>query len=155
MLWHNSIFLSVLTIVDILLTIVTFFWCIYLIDAIKRKSACYKSNLRCQQGQVDSRNPSLAYIEKTDLVKYQFLFYLNITEWLGYTLATIISYISTADSYHHPKHTNDTNTTHTAFPLVHLPLLDNGIQTIRTGYRMPHMTHSCKHNHSNQCQVFD
>ena len=99
--------------------------CIYLIDAIKRKSACYKSNLRCQQGQVDSRNPSLAYIAKTELVKYQFLFCLNVVEWLGYTSTTIIYSISTVENYHHPEYTNHTNTTHIAIPLLLLPLLGN------------------------------
>ena len=111
--------------VDILLTIVTFFWCIYLIDAIKRKSACYKSNLRCQQGQVNLRNPSLAYIAKTDLVKYQFLFCINIVEWLGYTLATIFAFINSVKYYLHQKYTNHTNTTDVALPLLHLPLFGN------------------------------
>ena len=120
-----SIFMSVVIFVGILLTIVTFFWCIYLIDAIKRKSACYKSNLRCQQGQVDSRNPSLAYIAKTELVKYQFLFCINIVEWLGYTFATIFACINGVKYYHQHKYTNHTNTTDVVLPLLHLPLFGN------------------------------
>ena len=118
-----SILMSVVIFVCVLLTIVTFFWCIYLIDAIKRKSACYKSNLRCQQGQVNLRNPSLAYIAKTELVKYQFLFCINIVEWLGYTFATIFACINGVKYYHQHKYTNHTNTTGVVLP--HLPLLDN------------------------------
>ena len=119
------VLLLIITFVDILLTIVTFFWCIYLIDAIKRKYACYRSNLGCIQGEDDFRNQSLAYMAKTELVKFGFLFCINIVEWLGYTYATIFTLINTAIYYHHQNHTNRTNSTHITLTLVDLPYLQN------------------------------
>ena len=118
------VFILIITFVDILLTIVTFFWCIYLIDAIKRKYACYRSNLRCQQGEDDFHNQSLAYIAKTELVKYGFLFCINIVEWLGFTFATIIALINNANYYHHQNLINHTNSSHIALPLD-LPIFGN------------------------------
>ena len=119
------VYILIITFIDILLTIVSFFWCIYLIDAIKRKYACYRSSLRCLQGQDNLHYQSLAYIAKTELVKFGFLFCINIVEWLGCTLATIFTLINTAIYYQHQNHTNRTNNTHIASPLVDLPYLQN------------------------------
>ena len=119
------VFILIITFVDILLTIVCLFWCIFLIDAIKRKYACYRSNLRCQQGEDDFHNQSLAYIAKTELVKYGFLFCIHIVEWLGFTFATIFTLVNTANYYHYQNLANHTNSTHKSLPLVDLPFLNN------------------------------
>ena len=116
------VFILIIPFVEILLTIVTFFWCIYLIDAIKRKYACYRSNLRCQQGEDDFHNQSLAYIAKTELVKYGFLFCINIVEWLGLTFATIFALVNTANYCYYQNLSNHTNSSHIALLLVDLPL---------------------------------
>lgn len=116
--------------VEIVLTVVSFFWCIYLIDGISRKSACYKSNLRNQQGQIDFHSQSLVYNAKTELVKYGFLLCINTVEWVGFTFATILSIMNTVNViyYYNQKlsnHTTTTNTTHLALSLEYIPLLDN------------------------------
>ena len=71
----------------LLLTVVSCFWSVYLLDAIQRKWKVYKHALRCiQQGGDDSLQQMLAYDSKTEFVKFVFLFFMNLVEWLAFLL---------------------------------------------------------------------
>ena len=72
-----------------LYTVVFCFWFIYLVDAMKRKRSFYKATLRCVEGESDPHEQMLAYNAKTELVKFVFLFCLNLVEWVGITFAYI------------------------------------------------------------------
>ena len=82
-------------IVHSLYTFVFCFWFIYLVDAMKRKRSFYKATLRCVEGESDPHEQMLAYNSKTELVKFVYLFCLNLVEWIGLTFAYIalISYL--------------------------------------------------------------
>ena len=72
----------------LLYTIVFWFWFIYLVDAMKRKRGFYKTALRCIEVESDTQQQMLAYNAKTELVKYVYLFCLNLVDWAGLTTAS-------------------------------------------------------------------
>ena len=73
-----------LSLIPLFLTVLFCFWSVYLLDAIQRKWKVYKHALRCiQQGGDDSLQQMLAYDSKTEFVKFVFLFFMNLVEWLG------------------------------------------------------------------------
>ena len=71
-------------------TVVFWFWFIYLVDAMKRKRSFYKATLRCVEGESNPHQQMLAYNAKTELVKFAFLFCLNLADWVGLTAAAIL-----------------------------------------------------------------
>ena len=88
-LWLDCLLLTLEIIAYILYAVVSCFWFIYLIDDIKQKRSFYKSALRCIQGESDTHQQMLAYNAKTQLVKFVYLFFLNLVEWLGWNLASV------------------------------------------------------------------
>ena len=72
-IWLNFTLLALGIIIYIMCTVVSCFWSIYLIDAIKRKRSFYKSALRCVEGESDKHQQMLAYNAKTELVKFVYL----------------------------------------------------------------------------------
>ena len=91
-MWNLRLLLAMLAtgiIVYFFYTIVFCFWFIYLVDAMKRKRSFYKATLRCVEGESDPHEQMLAYNAKTELVKFVFLFCLNLVEWIGLTFAYI------------------------------------------------------------------
>ena len=103
--WIQFVFFIISMIIYFCFTVVFCFWCVYLIDAIKRKRIFYK--MRNLESDTDSHQQLLAYNAKTELVKYWFLFFMNIIEWLGCTF-TIISYVLfIVQQYHIETHKND------------------------------------------------
>ena len=87
-----------------LYTVVFCFWFIYLVDAMKRKRSFYKATLRCVEGESDPHEQMLAYNARTQLVKFVFLFCLNLIEWIGFTLSVIscISYFASKNQQKFP-----------------------------------------------------
>ena len=83
--WIESAILATGAVVYILYTIVFWFWFIYLIDATKRKRGYYKTTLRCIEVESDPHLQMLAYNAKTELVKFVYLFCLNLVDWAGIT----------------------------------------------------------------------
>ena len=75
----------------ILNTIVFWFWLIYLVDAMKRKRGYYKTTLRCIEVESDPHLLMLAYNAKTELVKFVYLFCLNLIDWAGITNLLLLS----------------------------------------------------------------
>ena len=88
--------LAIGIIIHSLYTFVFCFWFIYLVDAMKRKRSFYKATLRCVEGESDPHEQMLAYNAKTQLVKFVFLFVLNLVEWVGITLGvtSCITYLA-------------------------------------------------------------
>ena len=82
----------------LLYTLVFIFWSIYLIDAVKRKRIYYKRTLRCIQRN-DLHQQTLAYNAKTQMVKYSFLFCINLVEWFACTFSAILSGINMIKEY--------------------------------------------------------
>ena len=66
----------------IFVTIVFCFWCIYILDAIRRKWKFYK-NTSNQSLERDGYNQEeiMVYNAKTEFVKYVFIFFINLLEW--------------------------------------------------------------------------
>ena len=87
MMWLQLAIFATAVVGYILYTVVFLFWFIYLIDAIKRKRGYYKATLRCLEREFDPHQQTLAYNAKTELVKFVFLFCLNLIEWIGFTAA--------------------------------------------------------------------
>ena len=56
---------------------------------MKRKRSFYKATLRCVERESDPHEQMLAYNARTELVKFVFLFCLNLFEWVGLTFAVI------------------------------------------------------------------
>ena len=90
--WIEFTLLSIGIVMYSLLTIVFCFWMVYLADAIKRKRIFYRNTLKFLLREIDSCQQILAHNTETDLVKYVFLFIMNIIEWLGCTF-TIVSFV--------------------------------------------------------------
>ena len=88
-LWFEYVPLTLGIIIYILFTVVFCFWFIYLINCIKRKRSFYKSALRCVEGESDTHQQMLAYNAKTQLVKFVYLFCVNLIEWVGFTFAGV------------------------------------------------------------------
>ena len=87
MMWLQLAIFATAVVGYILYTVVFWFWFIYLIDVIKRKRGYYKATLRCLEREFDPHQQTLAYNAKTELVKFVFLFCLNLLEWIGFTAA--------------------------------------------------------------------
>ena len=88
-------------------TIVSCFWFIYLIEAIRRKWNIYRRALGClQQGDCDLQQQILTYNSKTEFVKNVFLFFMNLVEWTGFVLACILIVPSYIDYTQYPTHKN-------------------------------------------------
>ena len=82
--WLIIICLVILILIYFLITIVFCFWSVYLLDAIKRKWKINRNALRCiQSGDNDSVQQIIVYDSKTEFVKYVFLFFMNLVEWLA------------------------------------------------------------------------
>ena len=78
------VWFSFITFGCVLTTLVFCFWFVYLLDAIKSKWKFYRNALRClPQENFDSQQQIIVYNAKTEFVKNVFLFFINLTEWLG------------------------------------------------------------------------
>ena len=91
LLWIEFATLAAGAVVYILYTIVFWFWFIYLVDAMKRKRGYYKTTLRCIEVESDPHLLMLAYNAKTELVKFVYLFCLNLIDWAGITNVLLLS----------------------------------------------------------------
>ena len=91
LLWIEFATLATGAVLYILNTIVFWFWLIYLVDAMKRKRGYYKTTLRCIEVESDPHLLMLAYNAKTELVKFVYLFCLNLIDWAGITSALLLS----------------------------------------------------------------
>ena len=91
LLWIEFATLATGAVLYILNTIVFWFWFIYLVDAMKRKRGYYKTTLRCIEVESDPHLQMLAYNAKTELVKYVYLFCLNLIDWAGITNLLLLS----------------------------------------------------------------
>ena len=87
--WIYKTILILMILIYSLYTLVFIFWSIYLIDAVKRKRIYLKRTLRCIQRE-DLYQQTLANNAKTELVKYSFLFCINIVEWFACTFSAIL-----------------------------------------------------------------
>ena len=105
--WIQFITSIILILVYSLYTLVFIFWCVYLIDAVKRKRIYYQRTLRCLQRE-DLHQQTSAYNAKTQIVKYSFLFCINLIEWLGCTCSLIPNIILIVQEYHHNMLSNST-----------------------------------------------
>ena len=97
-IWLYKTILILMMLIYLLYTIVFIFWSIYLIDAVKRKRIYYKTTLRWQQRN-DLHQQTLAYNAKTQMVKYSFLFCINLVEWFACTFSAILSGINMIKEY--------------------------------------------------------
>ena len=90
---HNCI-LVIFFIFIVVTTIVSCFWSIYLLEAIRRKWRIYRHALQClQKGECDLQQKILAYNSETEFVKIVFLFFMNLVEYTGLTFA-FLSYVT-------------------------------------------------------------
>ena len=81
----------IFSIIFALVTVIFCFWCIYILDAIRRKWKFYRnSSNRLLERDGDSQEEILAYNAKTEFVKYVFLFFINLLEWA--TVAFMVTY---------------------------------------------------------------
>ena len=91
------VYLIVMSLFAMTTTIIFCFWFVYLQEAIRRKWRFYRSYLRClQRGEVSSQQQILTYNAETEFVKYVFLFFMNIVEWLAFILA-YVDYMFTSE----------------------------------------------------------
>ena len=88
--WFIILFFGFFIPLSLLVTVVFCFWSVYLLDAIQRKWKVNINSLRCiQKGENDSVQQIIAYNSKTEFVKFVFLFFMNLVEWLGYLIGSI------------------------------------------------------------------
>ena len=76
-----------LSILCVMVTIVFSFWCIYLLDGIKRKWKFYKNTSNCLVRDDTNQEDIMVYNAKTELTKYVFLFFINLLEWVALVAA--------------------------------------------------------------------
>ena len=88
-IWVQLVIISTVGVAYFLLTVVFCFWFVYLLDGMKRKIIFYKRTLKCGERESDSHQQMLAYNAKTDIVKFVFLFCLNLLEWVGVTFGIV------------------------------------------------------------------
>ena len=76
------ILIILFSITFIFVTIVFCFWCIYILEAIRRKWKFYKNSSN-QSLERDGYNQEeiMVYNAKTEFVKYVFIFFINLLEW--------------------------------------------------------------------------
>ena len=110
----------------ILLTPIVFcFWCIYLIDAIHRKRKFYRNLLkRIHQDDDDDPQQIEAYNAKTEVVKMEFLFCMNLIDWLAIILTCIAHILNLIQEFyevetHQSQAKNSTD--HTLYALFFVP----------------------------------
>ena len=65
-----------------MVTVVFCFWCIYLLDGMKRKWKFYRNASDCLERDENSQEEIMAYNAKTEFTKYVFLFFINLLEWV-------------------------------------------------------------------------
>ena len=88
--WWLLVCASLLLPPILLTTIVFCFWCIYLLDAIHRKRKFHRNSLKnIHQDDDDDPQQILAYNAKTEVVKIEFLFCMNLIEWLAVVLTCV------------------------------------------------------------------
>ena len=99
------------TIMYILYTVVFCLWSIYIIYGIKRKRSFYKSAFRCVEGESDTHQHMLAYNAKAQLVKFVYLFCVNLIELVGINLAGVEASMIMIEAYQKelPSHPIITN----------------------------------------------
>ena len=83
-----TIFLAT-SILFILGTIVFCFWCIYLLDGMRRKWKCYRNGTDCLERDENNQEEIMTYNAKTEFTKYVFLFFINLLEWVGVVEAAL------------------------------------------------------------------
>ena len=96
-----ALFLGV-SILCVLVTIVFCFWCIYLLDAMKRKWKFYRNTSDCLERDENNQKEIMAYNAKTEFTKHVFLFFINLLEWVALiaaALAFLPSLILTFDEF--------------------------------------------------------
>ena len=70
------------SIIFVLVTIMFCFWCIYILDAMRRKWKFYRNLSNCLLERNGSNQEEImAYNAETEYVKYIFLFFINLLEW--------------------------------------------------------------------------
>ena len=98
------------------------FWSIYLIDAIRRKRACYNALKYLGDANMET------YKARTELVQYVIIFCINLIEWMGCTF-TLMTYTVNTVSYFHQLNgsISDSRSYHEIMinKNVNIPTLDN------------------------------
>ena len=108
--WLFRILLVLVILQFLLLTVVSCFWSVYLLDAIKRKWKVYKSALKwIQPEDNDSVQQVLAYDSRTEFVKFVFLFFMNLVEWLAFLFGVIGFILRNAKQFRPHKFTFHSN----------------------------------------------
>ena len=108
--WLVSILLLLLVLLFLLMTVVFCFWSVYLLDAIQRKWKVNRNSLRCiQKGENDSVQQIIAYNSKTEFVKFVFLFFMNLVEWLGFLFGFIGAIMSNTENFRLNNYTDQSD----------------------------------------------
>ena len=90
-------------------TIVFCFWSVYLFEFIRRKKCFYKNAQKClKRGDCDNQQRILVYNAKTELVKYKFLFVINLVEWLS-VLSLFVGFSIKTGYYEQPQIENNSS----------------------------------------------
>ena len=71
-----------LSILCILVTVVFCFWCIYLLDGMKRKWKLHRNAYDSLEMDENNQEEIMAYNAETEFTKYVFLFFINLAEWV-------------------------------------------------------------------------
>ena len=79
------------SILIILVTVVFCFWCIYLLDGMRRKWKCYRNASDCLERDENNQEEIMAYNAKTEFTKYVFIFFINLLEWVALITAALAS----------------------------------------------------------------
>lgn len=74
----------------VITTVVFCFWCVYLMESIRVKRGIYTRANSCTEGE-HSHQQHLVHNAKTELVKYVFLFIMNLVEWLAFIIIRTVS----------------------------------------------------------------
>ena len=122
LIWIQIFILIPIFIPYFLFAVAFCFWSIYLIDAIRRKRACYNALKYLGDANMET------YKARTELVQYVIIFCINLIEWMGptfglitYTIDSVLYFrqqngsISDSRSYHEIMINNNVN----------VPTLDN------------------------------
>ena len=102
----------ILSIIFVLVTVVFCFWCIYILDAIKRKWKFYRnSSNQSLVRNVENQDEIMMYNAKTEFVKYVFIFFINLLEWAAIVLLgfNILPNLILEDYIHSLNETNHGN----------------------------------------------
>ena len=105
----------------VITTIVFCFWFVYLFDAIQRKLVFYRYTVRrTREREVSSEHIILVYDSKTEFVKYIFLFFLNLVEWMELGFGCCSYFVSFIREYASAENNKLPNATQYSFYITYV-----------------------------------